>query len=230
MKRAMTISVLILLVLAAAVGCGDSGGANKETGEGVTQKGESSATAPPVATAPASTPASTTPKGQQMTGGEPVKSLNDFPNDQDGANVEAVIKTDKGDVTMVFYPDVAPVHVASFLNLARSGFYNGLKFHRVEPGFVVQGGDPLGNGTGGPGYRLPAEFSNRKHEKGTLAMARSNDPNSAGSQFYICLEPQPSLDGNYTVFGQVMKGMEVVEQIVPGDVIKEVVIQPKTSG
>jgi cyclophilin family peptidyl-prolyl cis-trans isomerase len=168
--------------------------------------------------------------------GKPVKTLKDFPDGQDGANVEGVIKTDKGDIVLEFYPDVAPVTVASFLHLARTGFYNGTRFHRVEPGFVIQGGDPKSKdpnatdvGTGGPGYYLPAEFNNRKHETGALAMARSSDPNSAGSQFYICLAPQPNLDGQYTVFGQVISGMNVVNSIAVGDVIREVVIRPKAS-
>lgn len=164
----------------------------------------------------------------------PTKTLADFPNDQDGASVQAVIKTDRGNIVFDLYPDVAPITCASFLNLARSGFYNGTRFHRVVPGFVIQGGDPKSKdpnapdaGTGGPGYNLPAEFSARKHETGAVAMARSSDPNSAGSQFYICLGPQPNLDGQYTVFGQVVSGQEVVNAITQGDVINEIVIQPK---
>jgi len=136
-----------------------------------------------------------------------------------------------------FYPEAAPVTVASFLHLARTGFYNGTTFHRVVPGFVAQGGDPKSKdpnakdvGTGGPGYNLPAEFNSLKHETGTLAMARSQDPNSGGSQFYICLAPQPSLDGQYTVFGHVVSGMEVVNAITQGDVIREVTVRPKSTG
>ncbi len=167
----------------------------------------------------------------------PVKSLSDFPDGQDGDRVEAVIRTEKGDIVIHFFPDVAPVTVASFLHLARSGFYNGTRFHRVEPGFVIQGGDPLSRkpddpyvGTGGPGYRLPPEFSDRKHETGTVALARAQDPYSGGSQFYICLAPQPSLDGQYTVFGQVVSGMDVVNAIEKGDLITEVIIRPKSAG
>ncbi|MCJ7652321.1 MAG: peptidylprolyl isomerase [Actinobacteria bacterium] len=186
-------------------------------------------------------PAGTTSAGMTQSSGAqfgpdgtPVKTLGSFPDGQDGANVQAVIKTDKGDIVLEFYPDVAPVTVASFLHLARTGFYNGTSFHRVEPGFVIQGGDPKSKdpnatdvGTGGPGYYLPAEFSSRKHETGTLAMARSSSPSSGGSQFYICLAPQPDLDGQYTVFGKVVSGMEVVNSIQRGDVIREVVIMPK---
>lgn len=150
----------------------------------------------------------------------------------------AVITTSKGVITLEFYPADAPNTVASFIELADAGFYDGLKFHRVVPGFVVQGGDPLtgpltpddvragigGVGTGGPGWNQKAEFNARKHVAGTLAMARSQHPDSAGSQFYICLEPQPSLDGKYTVFGQVLEGMDVVRSIQVGDVIESVTI------
>jgi peptidylprolyl isomerase/peptidyl-prolyl cis-trans isomerase B (cyclophilin B) len=127
-----------------------------------------------------------------------------------------------GSITLELYPDVAPQHVASFLDLVGSGFYNGLVFHRVVPGFVAQGGCPDGSGMGGPGYSLKAEFSERPHLTGTLAMARSGHPDSAGSQFYICLEPQPGLDGEYTVFGQVTEGMDLVQGIKKGDGIKEI--------
>src|SRR5689334_18951496 len=125
-----------------------------------------------------------------------------------------------GTIKIEFYPDSAPNTVANFEKLANTGFYNGLNFHRIVPGFVVQGGDPNGDGTGGPGYKIKAEFNERKHLTGTVAMARSSDPNSAGSQFYICLEPQPSLDRQYTVFGQVTEGMDLVRNIRKGDKMK----------
>jgi peptidylprolyl isomerase/peptidyl-prolyl cis-trans isomerase B (cyclophilin B) len=127
-----------------------------------------------------------------------------------------------GAILMELYPEDAPKTVESFLTLARKGFYDGLKFHRVVPGFVVQGGDPKGDGSGGPGYTLKAEFNKRKHLEGTVAMARAQHPDSAGSQFYICLGPQPFLDGKYTVFGQVVEGMDVVRKIKVGDVMKKV--------
>ena len=141
----------------------------------------------------------------------------------------AEITMEKGGVIKIeFFPEDAPKTVESFVALAKKGFYDGLTFHRVVPGFVVQGGDPKGDGTGGPGYRLKAEFNSRKHLRGTLAMARSQDPDSAGSQFYICLGPQPSLDGKYTVFGQVLSGMELVDQIRVGDRMQTVrVEEPK---
>src|SRR5579872_3492799 len=100
---------------------------------------------------------------------------------------QARIKTKRGDIVFTFFPEDAPTTVASFMKLARSGFYDGLTFHRVEPGFVIQGGCPEGTGTGGPGYRLDAEFNEHPHVKGTVAMARSSDPNSGGSQFYVTL-------------------------------------------
>jgi peptidylprolyl isomerase/peptidyl-prolyl cis-trans isomerase B (cyclophilin B) len=129
-----------------------------------------------------------------------------------------------GEIRIEFYPQDAPRTVENFVGLARKGFYNGLVFHRVVPGFVVQGGDPKGNGTGGPGYQIKAEFNDRRHVRGTLAMARSQDPDSAGSQFYITYGPQPHLDRNYTVFGQVVSGMEHVDRIKQGDRMTTVAI------
>jgi peptidyl-prolyl cis-trans isomerase B (cyclophilin B) len=137
----------------------------------------------------------------------------------------ARISTPKGDIVFVFYPDDAPLHSAAFIKLARAGFYDGLKFHRYEPGFVIQGGDPSGNGTGGPGYNLEAEFSERPHVKGTVAMARASSPHSAGSQFYIVLDDAPFLNRQYTVFGHVVEGQHVVDQIRAGDVMTSVTIE-----
>ncbi len=133
----------------------------------------------------------------------------------------AIIKTRLGDIVLEFFPDVAPNHVENFKKLANDGFYDSTAFHRVIPGFIIQGGDPnskdedrSNDGLGGPGYTINAEFNERPHLRGTLAMARSPEPNTAGSQFYICIAPQPGLDGQYTVFGKVIKGMEVVDKIV----------------
>lgn len=145
-------------------------------------------------------------------------------------NAAAIIELAKGGrIVIEFYPNDAPNTVDNFIKLAQKGFYDGLKFHRVVPGFVVQGGDPLGDGTGGPGYTIKAEFNSRKHLTGTVAMARAMDPDSAGSQFYICLEPQPGLDGQYTVFGQVIEGMDLVKGIKVGDVMKKVTIVDKST-
>ena len=133
-----------------------------------------------------------------------------------------ILKTKFGEMEIVLFPDLAPKHVESFLKLANSGFYNGTIFHRILPGFMIQGGDPLTKdpanknkyGTGGPGYTVPAEFSKVVHEKGILSAARTQDPNSAGSQFFIMVAKAPHLDGQYTVFGEVVKGVEVAETIV----------------
>ena len=137
----------------------------------------------------------------------------------------ATIVLDKGgEIRLEFYPADAPKTVENFVTLAKKGFYDGLSFHRVVPDFVVQGGCPQGTGTGGPGYTLKAEFNKQKHVRGTLAMARSQHPDSAGSQFYICYGPTPHLDGNYTVFGRVVSGMEHVDRIRQGDRMKSVTI------
>ena len=120
------------------------------------------------------------------------------------------------------YPDVAPKSVANFVKLAESGFYDGLTFHRIVPGFVIQGGDPLGNGTGGPGWHIPGEFAangfknDLQYVRGVLSWARAQDPNSAGSQFFIMVDDAPYLDGNYAAFGRLTDGLDVVDQIVAG--------------
>jgi peptidyl-prolyl cis-trans isomerase B (cyclophilin B) len=133
----------------------------------------------------------------------------------------AVIETGLGNIELKFFPDVAPNHVENFIKLAKEGFYDGTTFHRVIPGFMIQGGDPnskdtnrSSHGTGGPGYKLKAEFNDRSHVRGTLSMARSGHPDSAGSQFFICVADAPHLDRQYTVFGEVVSGIEVVDKIV----------------
>lgn len=124
------------------------------------------------------------------------------------------------EITLELYPDIAPNTVNNFISLIQDDFYDGVIFHRVIPGFMIQGGDPQGNGTGGPGYSIPGEFSSNGfdneliHERGVLSMARSADPNSAGSQFFIMVEDSPHLDGDYASFGKVIEGMDVVDQIV----------------
>ena len=120
------------------------------------------------------------------------------------------------------YPEVAPKSVANFVKLAESKFYDGLTFHRIVPGFVIQGGDPLGNGTGGPGWHIPGEFAangfknDLQHVRGVLSWARAQDPNSAGSQFFIMVDDAPYLDGQYAAFGRLTAGLGVVDQIVAG--------------
>ncbi len=133
----------------------------------------------------------------------------------------AVIQTSAGDMVIEFWPDVAPKTVENFKTLARKGFYDGTAFHRIIKGFMVQGGDPntkdpakeASYGTGGPGYSIKAEFNDRSHQRGVLSMARSNDPDSAGSQFFICLGNASFLDHKYTAFGKLIKGDDVLEKI-----------------
>ena len=122
-----------------------------------------------------------------------------------------------GTVTIEMKPEVAPMHVARIKELVREGFYDGLTFHRVIAGFMAQTGDPLGNGTGGSGQNIDAEFNNERHIRGTLSMARARDPNSADSQFFICFDDAPHLNGQYTVWGQVINGMEHVDSIKKGE-------------
>ncbi|MGE4529521.1 MAG: peptidylprolyl isomerase [Rhodospirillaceae bacterium] len=127
-----------------------------------------------------------------------------------------IMELPMGKVVIAMRPDLAPNHVARIKELAREGFYDGTPFHRVIPGFMAQGGDPSGTGAGGSGKKLKAEFSKAKHVRGTLSMARTNDPNSADSQFFICFAPAPFLNGKYTVWGAVVEGMDVVDQIKKG--------------
>ena len=126
------------------------------------------------------------------------------------------LDTENGRVVIELYPDIAPNHVARIKELTREGFYNGVKFHRVIPGFMAQTGDPTGTGMGGSGKKLKAEFNSKHHGRGTVSMARAMDPNSADSQFFICFEDAGFLDGQYTVFGQVRSGMEFVDMIKAG--------------
>ena len=140
----------------------------------------------------------------------------------EGKAPRVLIKTKFGEMKIVLFPDLAPKHVESFLKLTKSGFFNGTIFHRVIPGFMIQGGDPYTKdpskrsyyGMGGPGYTLPAEFNKIPHEAGILSAARTADPNSAGSQFFIMVDKAPHLDGQYTVFGEVEQGLEVAQKIV----------------
>jgi peptidyl-prolyl cis-trans isomerase B (cyclophilin B) len=137
------------------------------------------------------------------------------------SETKAIIETKFGNIELKFFPDVAPNHVKNFIDLAKKGFYDGTTFHRVIPKFMIQGGDPNSkqtdksrHGQGGPGYTVKAEFNTKPHKRGTLSMARSQNPDSAGSQFFICVADSPFLDRQYTVFGEVVSGMDVVDQIV----------------
>jgi peptidyl-prolyl cis-trans isomerase B (cyclophilin B) len=135
----------------------------------------------------------------------------------------AVLETRLGEIEIEFFPEKAPGHVKNFLDLARKGFYDGTTFHRVIPGFMIQGGDPNtrdpkgsrnAHGTGGPGYTIKAEFNETSHKRGIVSMARAQDPNSAGSQFFIVVKDSTFLDNNYTAFGEVVRGIEVADKIV----------------
>jgi len=150
-------------------------------------------------------------KGKKFTKGELTKM----------AETKAVIETKFGNIEVKFFPDIAPNHVNNFIELAKKGFYDGTTFHRVIPGFMIQGGDPNSkspdksqHGMGGPGYTVKAEFNSKPHKRGILSMARAANPDSAGSQFFICVADAPSLDRQYTVFGEVVSGMDVVDKIV----------------
>lgn len=139
----------------------------------------------------------------------------------DETTAHAVIETNLGNIELQFFPDVAPKHVENFLTLAQSGYYDGTIFHRVIPGFMIQGGDPNTKGTdkskygqGGPDHSVKAEFNERSHKRGILSMARSQHPDSAGSQFFIVVADSQFLDGQYTVFGEVVSGMDVADKIV----------------
>ena len=140
-----------------------------------------------------------------------------------------VIETDRGRFTINVFPDAAPKTVARFTELMKKGFYNGLTFHRIAQKFLIQGGDPSGDGTGGSGQKIQAEFNEKKHMTGTVGMARTREPDSADSQFYICLEPQPFLDGKYTVFGQVTEGLEVLPKIQEHDVIRRMAVRTSST-
>jgi len=164
-------------------------------------------------------------KGVQMTQFlEPIQPM----SFEKGKTYQALIYTSKGVITCELYPEKAPLSVTNFVQLANGGFYNGLKFHRVVPQFVIQGGDPEGTGKGGPGYTIPAEIG-LKHEKGALAWARLPDQinpkkRSSGSQFYIAIEKVPFLDGEYSVFGQTINGMDIISKIAQNDLIEKIEI------
>jgi len=142
------------------------------------------------------------------------------------SRLQVVIEMDRGKLAFELYSEAAPKTLARFLNLIQKGFYNGLTFYRVVPKYLIQAGDPAGDGTGGSGQTVPAEFSEKKHVTGTVGMAHTKDSDNADSQFYICLEPQPFLDGKYTVIGQVVEGLDLLPKIQEGDVIRKMTVKP----
>ena len=224
--------VLSVILMLAVISCSPA----NETP--TTTQGETAAVTETVTTTDATT--ATTAPAQPA---QEEKSMSEY---QDKV---AEIHTSAGEIHVRFFPDVAPNHVKNFIDLAQQGFYNGTRFHRVIPGFMIQGGDPntiKGDpatwGTGGSPQRLQAEFNRVKHKRGILSMARSQDPNSASSQFFIMVADAPFLDNQYSAFGQVVKGMEVADKIVnaprntqndrPNNPtsIDKIVIRPATDG
>lgn len=157
---------------------------------------------------------------EKTTDGSANKSVENYPASVKENPIVTITMEDGKEIEVELYPKTAPNTVANFVSLVEKGYYDGLIFHRVIPDFMIQGGDPEGNGTGGPGYSIKGEFSsngfdnNIKHERGVISMARAQDPNSAGSQFFIMVNETPSLDGEYAAFGKVTKGMETVDSIV----------------
>lgn len=214
---------LIFLLSLSFFSCGDKKN-EPESNQTSVSASKSQQTTTPMKKAPQQT---TSTLGETKTQVAPQKPE---PPKIDPEKVVAVIEMAKGGkIIFEFYPKEAPKAVDNFITLTNKGFYNGLKFHRVIEGFMAQGGDPIGDGTGGPGYTIKDEFNSHNHIKGTVAMARPPLPDSAGSQFYICFEPQPHLDGKYTVFGQVIEGMDIVDTIEKGDVMKKVSIVDRAS-
>ncbi|AFM39826.1 peptidyl-prolyl cis-trans isomerase (rotamase) - cyclophilin family [Desulfosporosinus acidiphilus SJ4] len=195
MKKVQRLSLLlsVLMVIFVILGCGTQ--TNNSAPKG---SANNSQTTPNSASSPAPTPPTTDKNNPLVT----------------------ITMADGGIIKAELYPNIAPNTVKNFISLVKKGFYNGLTFHRVIPGFMIQGGDPSGNGTGGPGYSIKGEFTNNgfkndlKHTRGVLSMARTQDPNSAGSQFFIMVAAAPSLDGDYAAFGKVTSGMDEVDKIV----------------
>jgi cyclophilin family peptidyl-prolyl cis-trans isomerase len=191
--------LLLALFAVTAVACGSDDDNGGDAGESATQ--------PSISTQPTQ-PAT----GEVMQySAEPPMTIDE------NKQYIATVKTEVGDMKLELYPKDAPRHVNSFVFLAREGFYNGVTFHRVIPGFVAQAGDPTGSGSGGPGYNVPDEVNARTFEDGTLGMAKTAAPDSAGSQWFICYAPQPNLNGGYTVFGQLIEGRDVLDKIAPRD-------------
>lgn len=165
-------------------------------------------------------PEKATPKASDAIKAEDLKL------DKNGLSQESIIvKTVRGNIEFKLYPKKAPNTVTRIIELVNQGFYDGIKFHRVVPNFVIQAGDPTGTGTSGSGKKLKAEFNDIQHIKGTVAMARTQDPDSADSQFYIALTTLPHLDKKYTVFGQVVEGLDVIDKIEQNDVIVSMVFK-----
>jgi peptidylprolyl isomerase len=219
-SRALPIILGVLVLILIAVGFYFNQRIKNEAVPGTPAEQISSSPAPSavLATPVPSDTISPAASGAPIPSGSPTPA--DLTTDTNGlSKATAVFETNKGTFKFKFYPKDAPNTVNRIIELIQKGFYNGIVFHRVEPGFVVQTGDPTGTGQGGSGTKLNSEFNDRHHMEGTVAMARTSDPNSADSQFYITFGPQPRLDHQYTVFGQVIDGMDSVRKIQVGDKI-----------
>lgn len=199
MKKLITCFLCITLFSALLAGCGSNGGDTSQTDNSSTARTE---------------------EEEDATAGEKEDYL-------DGLHHVEIEVKDYGTISVELDADTAPISVTNFIRLAKDGFYDGLTFHRIISGFMIQGGDPLGNGTGGSDKNIKGEFSKNgvendiSHERGVISMARSNDPDSASSQFFIVHEDSPSLDGSYAAFGHVTEGMEIVDQICENTPVKD---------
>lgn len=219
--RLLIICALGAALLAAACG-GDSKKAATPAAKTPAAAAATSAATPAATTAASSTAAATAPAGTPpaqptQSGGKKTYSAPPPMTIDPNKKYFATIKMDIGDIRLELYPKDAPQHVNNFVFLAREGFYDGVTFHRVIAGFVAQAGDPTGTGRGGPGYTIPDEVNSHKFLDGSLGMAKTSAPNSAGSQWFIDYAPQTALDGGYTVFGQLVSGRDVLDKIKPRD-------------
>lgn len=209
MKRSLRLALLLAVLAIAGLAVAACGDDDESTGSEATSTGSTtnpSDCPPATGTAPEPDVSKTYPSAPEMTI-DPAKKYT------------AVLKTIRGDITFDLRPDLAPNHVNSFVFLAKDGFYDGVRFHRVVPGFVAQAGDPTGSGSGGPGYQINLEPSDVKFERGVVGMARTGDPNSAGSQWFITFGQAEHLSGQYTVFATVSDGMDVADCIAQDDAI-----------
>jgi cyclophilin family peptidyl-prolyl cis-trans isomerase len=215
--------LLITCALGAALLGSACGGDSKNSTTPAAATTPSSSAATSAATKASATAASTAPTGSTpavaptQAGGKKTYSAEPPMTIDPNKKYFATIKMDIGDIRLELYPKEAPHSVNSFVFLSREGFYDGVTFHRVIQGFVAQAGDPTGTGRGGPGYTIPDEANSHKFLDGTLGMAKTSAPNSAGSQWFIDYAPQANLDGGYTVFGQLVSGRDVLDKITPRD-------------
>jgi cyclophilin family peptidyl-prolyl cis-trans isomerase len=236
--RRLIIICAIGATLVASAACSDDDKKTDPYADGTTTPAATAAATKPAASSTSGATASTasTPATAPTKAGGTTKKYDAAPPLTIDTNKKyfATIKMDIGDIRLELYPKDAPQSVNSFVFLARDGYYDGVTFHRVVEGFVAQAGDPTGTGSGGPGYTIPDEVNSRKFLEGTLGMAKTSAPNSAGSQWFIDYSPQPSLDGGYTVFGQLVSGRDVLDKIkirnpqtatTPGTVINTIVIE-----